>query len=102
MPIRLAGGALVNPSFCRKAVIFRAESALLAGTGVPGQVVKSPSAGDEIFKQFSVRTNRRVLAALPARDSRLVNAELLSELLLSESEVQRTLSVRPGLCSHGD
>ena len=39
-----------------------------------------------LFKQFSVRTNRCVLAALPARDSRLVNAELLSELLLSESE----------------
>ena len=26
MPIRLAGAALVNPSFCRKAVILRAES----------------------------------------------------------------------------
>ena len=39
MPIRLAG-ALVNPSFRRKAVILRAESVLLAGTVVPGQVVR--------------------------------------------------------------
>jgi len=80
MPIRLARAALVNPSFCRKGIIFRAESALLAGTVVPGQVVNSPSSGDEIFKQFSVRTNRRVLVAPPARDSRLVNVELLSDV----------------------
>ena len=51
------------------------ESVLLAGTVVPGQVVRFVS-GDEIFKQFSVRTNRWVLAALPARDSRLVNVAL--------------------------
>ena len=41
-PIRPARAALVNPSFCRKAVIFRAESALLAGAVAPGQAGKSP------------------------------------------------------------
>jgi hypothetical protein len=67
MPIRLAGAALVNPSFCRNAVIFRAESVLLAGTVVPGQVVKSPSQVTNFQAVFG--THQPVRSPLPARES---------------------------------
>ena len=42
--------------------------------------------GNEGFEQVAVRANWRILASLPASDCRFINAELLGELLLGQSQ----------------